>query len=93
MVAYDALSWDKSLPWHREHTAAGLSARYPGLDTEGLQGGATYSDGQVQLAERLVVEVAAGGPRGRRGGAPRTPRSSGSVPRREGSPPSSSWTG
>jgi glycerol-3-phosphate dehydrogenase len=58
MLAYDALSFDKSLPTHRVSTAPELLRHYPGLDADGLLGGATYFDAQVALAERLVVETA-----------------------------------
>lgn len=57
MLAYDTLSYDKSLPTHRVFSAAKLHQRYPGLDTDGLRGGATYYDAQVPLAERLVVDT------------------------------------
>ena len=58
MVAYDALSWDKSTPRHRIHDPAGARRLVPGLDTDGLQGAATYYDCQVDYPERLVTEVA-----------------------------------
>lgn len=58
MLAYDALSFDKSLPTHRVCSAPELLRHYPGLDADGLLGGATYFDAQVALAERLVVETA-----------------------------------
>ena len=56
MTLYDALSFDKSLPGHRTYDATGLLGLEPGLSPEGLQGGATYSDGQVELPERLCWE-------------------------------------
>lgn len=58
MVAYDLLSWDKSLPRHRMLSGRTLAAREPGLNREGLRGGALYFDAQVELAERLVLENA-----------------------------------
>lgn len=58
MVAYDALSWDKSTPRHRIHDTGGALALIPGLGTDGLKGAATYYDGQVNYAERLSVEAA-----------------------------------
>lgn len=58
MFAYDALSWDKSTPRHRIHDTAGALTLIPGLGTDGLQGAATYHDGQVNYAERLSVEAA-----------------------------------
>jgi glycerol-3-phosphate dehydrogenase len=56
MTLYDALSYDKSLPGHRTYDAAGILRLEPGLSPEGLLGGATYSDGQVELPERLCWE-------------------------------------
>ncbi|ALD22279.1 glycerol-3-phosphate dehydrogenase [Hymenobacter sp. DG25A] len=56
MVAYDMLSWDKSLPRHQMLFRAGTLARAEGLRTEGLQGGALYYDAQVTFPERLTVE-------------------------------------
>ena len=58
LLAYDALSWDKSTPWHRVHGRKGALAFVPGLDADGLQGAGTYYDGQVEYAERLCVELA-----------------------------------
>jgi glycerol-3-phosphate dehydrogenase len=58
MVAYDALSWDKSTPRHRTHGPAAALGLVPGLNTDGLQGAATYFDGQVDYAERLSLEIA-----------------------------------
>lgn len=58
MIAYDALSWDKSTPRHGIHDRSGALELVPGLDTDGLQGAATYFDLQVEYAERLSVETA-----------------------------------
>lgn len=58
LVAYDALSYDKSTPNHRVHDPRETLKLVPGLDSDGLQGSATYYDGQVPYAERLVVETA-----------------------------------
>lgn len=58
MLAYDVLSWNKSTPRHRILDAAGALELIPGLDRDGLQGAATYYDGQVPYAERLSVEAA-----------------------------------
>ncbi|MBM9466813.1 glycerol-3-phosphate dehydrogenase/oxidase [Nakamurella leprariae] len=58
LVAYDALSPDKSTPWHRVHSPEQTLDIVPGLDADGLQGSGTYYDGQVPYAERLVVETA-----------------------------------
>src|SRR5262245_818530 len=56
MIAYDALSFDKSLPRHRMLWSAEARAKVPGLNREGLVGAAFYYDAQVEFAERLVVE-------------------------------------
>ncbi|MDH2442933.1 glycerol-3-phosphate dehydrogenase/oxidase [Amnibacterium sp. CER49] len=58
MVAYDVLSYDKTLPLHRVYDPQGALRLVPGLSTDGLQGGAAYSDGQIERAERLSVELA-----------------------------------
>jgi len=58
MVAYDVLSFDKSLPRHRILSRAETLARVPELNGEGLKGAAVYHDAQVEFAERLVVENA-----------------------------------
>jgi glycerol-3-phosphate dehydrogenase len=58
MAAYDALSWDKSVPLHALWTRRKTLERVPGLDPEGLRGAAAYYDAQAELAERLGVEVA-----------------------------------
>jgi glycerol-3-phosphate dehydrogenase len=56
MVAYDLLSFDKSLPRHRLLSRTQTLEKSPGLNPEGLIGGALYYDCQVEFAERLVVE-------------------------------------
>jgi glycerol-3-phosphate dehydrogenase len=56
MVAYDLLSWGKSLPRHRMLSAQDTLRQIPGLRADGLVGGAVYYDAQVEFAERLVVE-------------------------------------
>jgi len=56
LVAYDLLSWGKSLPRHRMLSAKETLRQMSGLKTEGLVGGAVYYDAQVEFAERLVVE-------------------------------------
>jgi glycerol-3-phosphate dehydrogenase len=58
MVAYDALSFDKSLPRHRVLSQADALSRAPGLDRDGLRGAALYHDAQVEYAERLALENA-----------------------------------
>ena len=58
MIAYDLLSWSKSLPRHRMLSRAETLQQSPGLNQEGLLGSAHYFDAQVEFAERLVVENA-----------------------------------
>ncbi|MBS2038092.1 glycerol-3-phosphate dehydrogenase/oxidase [bacterium] len=58
MLAYDVLSFDKSLPWHRMMLPGAVKKSTPGLRKEGLRGAAVYYDCQVEYAERLVVENA-----------------------------------
>jgi len=60
MVAYDILSFDKSLPRHQTFTRTEMTARLPGISTSGLRGGARYFDAQVEYAERLCVELMLG---------------------------------
>jgi glycerol-3-phosphate dehydrogenase len=57
MVAYDALSFDKSLPKHRMLGRTAALDQAPGLDPHGLKGAALYYDAQVDYAERLAVET------------------------------------
>ncbi|HEV2827673.1 MAG TPA: glycerol-3-phosphate dehydrogenase [Pyrinomonadaceae bacterium] len=56
MLAYDALSFHKSLPNHRMLSRAQTLREVPALEPEGLLGAAVYSDAQVEFAERLVLE-------------------------------------
>lgn len=56
MIAYDLLSYDKSLDQHRMLSPEEVMVRAPGLDTKGLEGAAIYYDAQVEYAERLVLE-------------------------------------
>ena len=56
MIAYDLLSWGKSLPRHRMQSAQATLKQLPGLNPKGLVGSAIYYDAQVEFAERLVVE-------------------------------------
>jgi glycerol-3-phosphate dehydrogenase len=58
MLAYDLLSFDKSLPWHRMRGKDSTRKRYSELLEQGLRGSAMYYDAQVTFAERLVVETA-----------------------------------
>jgi glycerol-3-phosphate dehydrogenase len=56
MIAYDLLSFGKSLPRHRMLSRAETLKQSPGLNPEGLLGSALYFDAQVEFAERLVLE-------------------------------------
>jgi glycerol-3-phosphate dehydrogenase len=58
MIAYDLLSFSKSLPRHRMLSAVETLQQAPGLNREGLVGAAVYFDAQVEYAERLVLENA-----------------------------------
>ncbi len=56
MMAYDALSVNKSLPRHRMLTPDDTLKEAPGLNSNSLLGAALYFDAQVEFAERLVLE-------------------------------------
>lgn len=56
MLAYDLLSLGKNLPRHRMLSREELIAAEPGINADGLRGGAQYYDAQVTYAERLVLE-------------------------------------
>ncbi|MFF4778221.1 glycerol-3-phosphate dehydrogenase/oxidase [Microtetraspora fusca] len=58
MVAYDVLSFDKTVDHHRVYSKEQLLRLCPGLSPDGLQGGAAYYDAQVEFAERMVLETA-----------------------------------
>ncbi|MDI3341107.1 MAG: glycerol-3-phosphate dehydrogenase [Sphaerobacter sp.] len=58
MIAYDVLSYDKSLPRHRMLSREETLRREPGLDPAGLLGAAFYYDGQIPFPERLTLENA-----------------------------------
>jgi glycerol-3-phosphate dehydrogenase len=58
MLAYDILSYDKSVGHHHMLSRDQTLQRLTGLNPEGLKGAAHYYDGQVELAERLCVENA-----------------------------------
>lgn len=57
MLLYDTLSWGKSMPRHRRLSKLAAQTELPGLEVDGLRGGAHYYDGQVPYAERLVLET------------------------------------
>ncbi|NOX69891.1 MAG: glycerol-3-phosphate dehydrogenase [Gammaproteobacteria bacterium] len=56
MMAYDLLSLGKNLPRHRMLSRQELIDAEPGINSDGLRGGAQYYDAQVTYAERLVLE-------------------------------------
>lgn len=56
LALYDWLSLGKSVPNRQLLDRDELVAKLPGLEREGLVGGASYYDAQVPHAERLVVE-------------------------------------
>jgi glycerol-3-phosphate dehydrogenase len=56
MIAYDALSWNKSLPRHRMFSRDGALAHEPGLNPDNLKAAARYYDAQVEFPERISVE-------------------------------------
>jgi glycerol-3-phosphate dehydrogenase len=58
MVAYDALSLDKSLERHRMLSRDETLRREPGLRRDGLRAAAAYYDAQAEYPERLALENA-----------------------------------
>jgi glycerol-3-phosphate dehydrogenase len=58
MVLYDLLSAGKSVPRHEALSRERVTEMLPGLRRDGLRGGVAYTDGQVELSERLCVELA-----------------------------------
>ena len=56
MIAYDLLSFGKSLPNHRVLNREEFLRNEPGVNPAGLRGGVQYYDAQVAYAERLVIE-------------------------------------
>jgi glycerol-3-phosphate dehydrogenase len=58
MMAYDALSLDKSLERHRMLSRDEALRREPGLRADGLRGAAAYYDAQAAYPERLALENA-----------------------------------
>ncbi|MGB2711392.1 MAG: glycerol-3-phosphate dehydrogenase/oxidase [Conexibacter sp.] len=58
MMAYDALSLDKSLERHRMLSRDEALRREPGLRSTGLRGAAAYYDAQAEYPERLALENA-----------------------------------
>jgi glycerol-3-phosphate dehydrogenase len=60
MIAYDVLSFDKSVPRHRILSRDQVIAELPDIRREGLSGAAVYYDAQVEYSERLCVELLLG---------------------------------
>ena len=60
MIAYDVLSFDKSVPRHTILSRDEVIAELPEIRREGLQGAARYYDAQVEYSERLCVELLLG---------------------------------
>lgn len=56
LALYDVLSAGKSLPRHRAIGRKGVAVELASLNPDGLTGGLHYYDGQVEYAERLVLE-------------------------------------
>jgi glycerol-3-phosphate dehydrogenase len=56
MIAYDVLSYSKSLPRHQMFSRSGALAHEPGLNPDGLKAAARYYDAQIVFPERLAVE-------------------------------------
>jgi glycerol-3-phosphate dehydrogenase len=56
LALYDVLSLGKSVPKRSALDREELLVRLPGLNRDGLVGGASYYDAQVRFPERLVVE-------------------------------------
>lgn len=57
MVLYDALSFDKRTGRHEILDRAGIEKRFTGIGRDGLTGSAVFTDGQLEAAERLCVEL------------------------------------
>jgi len=58
MILFDILSFDKSAPRHKYLSKKKVLEKFPAIETKGLKGGFHYWDGQIELAERLCVEIA-----------------------------------
>lgn len=57
MVAYDVLSFDKSVDHHTVLSRDETIRRFPKINPDGLSGSAIFYDGQVVWSERLCTEV------------------------------------
>lgn len=58
MLGYDVLSFDKATAWHRILSKRAIEERFSGIERRGLSGAAMFTDGQLEYAERLLVELA-----------------------------------
>jgi glycerol-3-phosphate dehydrogenase len=58
MIIYDILSFDKKTGGHEIYRTEETRRRFPGIETAGLKGAAEFTEGQVEYAERLCVELA-----------------------------------
>ena len=58
MIVYDVLSFDKRTGGHEVLNLAQTLRRFPGIAPEGLTGATVFTEGQVEYAERLCVELA-----------------------------------
>ncbi|MGP1385117.1 MAG: glycerol-3-phosphate dehydrogenase [Thainema sp.] len=56
MYLYDIFSYDKTVPSHRMMSRQKFRQLYRYVDSDDLNGGAQYYDGQVAYAERLALE-------------------------------------
>ena len=58
MILYDILSFDKKTGGHEILKLDAARKRFPGIEPQGLSGAAVFTEGQVEYAERLCVELA-----------------------------------
>jgi glycerol-3-phosphate dehydrogenase len=58
MIIYDVLSYDKKTGGHEVLSLSETRRRFPGIATHGLNGATEFTEGQVEYAERLCVELA-----------------------------------
>lgn len=58
MVVYDILSFDKRTGGHEVLNLEKTVRRFPGIARGGLSGATVFTEGQVEYAERLCVELA-----------------------------------
>jgi len=58
MIAFDVLSFDKTVKAHRILSKKAVKERFTGMAEAGLSGAALFTEGQVEYAERLCTELA-----------------------------------